>query len=417
MVQSYIPLNQNDSRTLSNAYYKTAEYKFADAPPVKSTFVAKVLAEKEHINKFYLIGTPQSIWENVYDSFSGPSNNVDIATEIYDHCSKADRNSPLSIPHKDDIEAVLGNGSKVILVHYGLNEKEIKDNIENVLGIVNDVEIGDEIIVDITHSFRSLPLIIMTLLFYLKTVYNPKVNISHIYYGMLEVSKELGYAPIVDLKQVLEVTDWTLGAYSFHEFGISRQICKLIKDKSLSSTLERFSSLLSLNYFGPLQNEAQKLSGLKNYKYDSLIDSMTVKPVVDDFIKAFGNSTEPYIFQYRLAKWQYDRFNLLASMTTLLEATITYACERNKDRRTESGKKIHWQDMESREYCKNILRNKKQNGSFKIEDSMIEIYKAINSKRNNLVHQTGKSNSSVDEYVKSIKDNLKAFGKVISEAK
>ena len=234
---------------------------------------------------------------------------------------------------------------------------------------------------------------------------------------MLEVSKELGYAPIVDLKQVLEVTDWTLGAYSFHEFGISRQICKLIKDKSLSSTLERFSSLLSLNYFGPLQNEAQKLSGLKNYKYDSLIDSMTVKPVVDDFIKAFGNSTEPYIFQYRLAKWQYDRFNLLASMTTLLEATITYACERNKDRRTESGKKIHWQDMESREYCKNILRNKKQNGSFKIEDSMIEIYKAINSKRNNLVHQTGKSNSSVDEYVKSIKDNLKAFGKVISEAK
>ena len=191
MVQSYIPLNQNDSRTLSNAYYKTAEYKFADAPPVKSTFVAKVLAEKEHINKFYLIGTPQSIWENVYDSFSGPSNNVDIATEIYDHCSKADRNSPLSIPHKDDIEAVLGNGSKVILVHYGLNEKEIKDNIENVLGIVNDVEIGDEIIVDITHSFRSLPLIIMTLLFYLKTVYNPKVNISHIFPVNIQIKLDL----------------------------------------------------------------------------------------------------------------------------------------------------------------------------------------------------------------------------------
>lgn len=49
----------------------------------------------------------------------------------------------------------------------------------------------------------------------------------------------------------------------------------------------------------------------------------------------------------------------------------------------------------------------------KIENSLIAIYRAINCKRNNLVHQTGQVNSSADEYVKAIKYNLKAFGELI----
>jgi len=395
-------------RSKDKRAYNTAKYKFGDDSPEESTFVAKVLAEKEHIDKFFLIGTPQSIWEEVYASFSGSENDEDIWSEIGDYCCRADRNTTMSIPHKEEIEAALGCGSKVVLVHYGLDEKEIKDNLEIVLGLVNDLNQGDEIIIDITHSFRSLPLIIMNLLFYLRTVNNPKVRISHIYYGMLEVSRELGYAPIIDLKQVLEVTDWTLGAYSFHEFGISKQICGLTKDKSVSNALERFSSLLSLNYLGPLQQEAQRLSALKNHKYDSLFESMTVKPVVDDFIKTFGNEKEPHKFQYKLARWQYEKFNYLASMTTLLEATITYTCVTNN---------LDWQDYDSRNYCKEMLRTRNdQDGSLKLDYDLCIIFNSINSKRNNLVHQNTQSrNQPCDVYVKSIKDNLDKFSDLIAD--
>lgn len=131
---------------------------------------------------------------------------------------------------------------------------------------------------------------------------------------------------------------------------------------------------------------------------------MTVNPVVDDFVKIFGKETCPYKFQYKLARWQFEKFNYLASMTTLLEATITYACVVNN---------LHWQNKEERERCKKMLQSNDINKDFKVENSLTTIYRAINKKRNNLVHQTGQANSSADEYVKAIKDNLKAFGELI----
>lgn len=402
--------------------YRPAKYKLGDST-MECTFVAKMLAQKENADKIFLIGTPHSMWEEVYASFSGTNKDDNKWLEIGDYCDNANKDSDLIIPHKNDVEAALGPESKVILVHYGLNDAEIKENLEIVLSIIKDLKPRDEIVVDITHSFRSLPLIIMNLLFYLRTVNNPKVTISHIYYGMLEVSRDLGYAPIIDLKQVLDVTDWTIGAYAFREFGISQQICELINcsNKDLEGHLERFSTLLSLNYLGPLQQESQRLSSLKNYEYDSLFQSLTIKPVIEDFIKTFAKEDKPYRFQYNLAKWQFEKFNLLASMTTLLEATITYACSTNAGIIIpEIHKKLDWKDKDSRDFCKKMLQSKNNNAtarkSFYVDQTLKDIYRSINNKRNNLVHQTVQTNSSADEYVKAIEENLKAFGKLITES-
>ena len=134
---------------------------------------------------------------------------------------------------------------------------------------------------------------------------------------------------------------------------------------------------------------------------------MTVKPVVNDFIKTFGNEKEPYKFQYKLARWQYEKFNYLASMTTLLEATITYACVANN---------LDWQDYDSRNYCKEMLRTRNdQDGSLKLDYDLCNIFNSINSKRNNLVHQNTQSrNQPCDVYVKAINDNLDKFSNLIA---
>lgn len=400
---SFLGMGRVD-RNQSKRCYETTTYKIGNVSG-DYTFMAKMLAEKEKVDTIFLIGTRHSMWEEVYNSFSQGEVNEKMLLEMINDCDGANSKSSLDFPFRKYIEdASTDTVLKILLVHYGVDEQEIKKNIEIVLSIVDFLKDGDEIIVDITHSFRSIPLIIMNLLFYLRTVKNPKVTISHIYYGMLEVNKELGYTPVVDLKSALSITDWTLGAYSFQEFGISKQICTLVEDKSVAGSLGRFSSLLSLNYLGPLQQEAQRLSSLKNHKYASLLESMTVNPVVDDFVKIFGKETCPYKFQYKLARWQFEKYNYLASMTTLLEATITYACVVNN---------LDWQKKEVRDRCKISLQKNDVNKDFKIENSLTTIYRAINNKRNNLVHQTGQVNSSADEYVKAIKDNLKAFGELI----
>lgn len=45
----------------------------------------------------------------------------------------------------------------------------------------------------------------MNLLIYLQTVSRKWIKISHVYYGMLEV-RELGYAPVTELNNILEIS-------------------------------------------------------------------------------------------------------------------------------------------------------------------------------------------------------------------
>lgn len=402
---SFLGTGRVDGKDKSKRRYEPTTYKLGEYSG-DYTFMAKMLAEKECVDTVFLIGTRHSMWEEVYYSFSEKNVDEEKLWEIAKDCDAANSKTSLDFPYKTEIEKAVSNPElRILMVHYGINEQEIKENIEIVLGIVEHLRDNDEIIVDITHSFRSIPLIIMNLLFYLRTLRNPKVIISHIYYGMLEVTRELGYTPVVDLKSALEITDWTLGAYSFHQFGISDQICGLVTDKEVSSSLERFSSLLSLNFLEPLEKEAQRLSGLKNHKYDSLLESMTVKPVVEDFVKTFGGEKVHYAFQYKLAKWQFDKFNFLASMATLLEATVTYASEVNG---------LDWRDYDSRNYCKEMLRKGRGEKGVVLDQDLLAVYNAINGKRNNLVHQNATSkNPSYEVYVKAIKDNLKVFGRLV----
>ena len=92
-------------------------------------------------------------------------------------------------------------------------------------------------------------------------------------------------------------------------------------------------------------------------------------------------------------------------MTTLLEATVTYACEVNG---------LDWRDYDSRNYCKEMLRKGRGEKGVVLDQDLLAVYNAINGKRNNLVHQNATSkNPSYEVYVKAIKDNLKVFGRLV----
>ena len=205
-----------------------------------------------NIDKIVLVGTVHSMWEEVYRWYnlsSGKAVNDDIYLSIADSCENANYKSPLTIPYQEAIEEAIGGDSKVVLIKYGITEEEVMENINIILGLEQHLGKKDELIVDVTHSFRSLPIFMMNLLIYLKNVSEKNINISHIHYGMLEISKELGFTPIIDLKAMMDVNDWITGAYSFSEFGNAYKISELIadKDQSVATLLDEFSNLMNLN--------------------------------------------------------------------------------------------------------------------------------------------------------------------------
>lgn len=106
----------------------------------------------------------------------------------------------------------------------GKNEKEVWYNFDTIFEALEE---GDDVYVDVTHSFRSIPIIIMSVLNYAKFIKN--ITIKAIYYGAFD-AKENGISPIFDLSLFNTITDWAIGAEKFINTGDSKQLSKMVKE-------------------------------------------------------------------------------------------------------------------------------------------------------------------------------------------
>lgn len=377
--------------------YRTATYKI-DEKEYTTSFVADALVSHYQVNDIILIGTVKSMWEAVYQAFCkkhGVEKNDDYYLELGVYCEQANHTSPLELPNIEKLEKALGGNSHVVLINYGLTEGELENNMSTILGLEKYLNTGDELYVDITHAFRSLPMFLMNTLIYLQNVSRKQIKICHILYGMLDVSKELGYAQVVDLKKIIDVNDWISGAYSFMEFGNAYKISKLLEPgNSTSQVLRDFSDSKNINNIYALQKQVQRLRSIGTLPP---IAQMTISPVVKDFISRLGRFNCNSEFQYKLAVWHKDKHNYSAAYLTLVEAIITYVCEQCK---------YNDSDKNERELAKNKLMNEK-----KYED-LKSIYNEANEIRKTIAHAVTnmKSNSDIirilNDSINQLKETL-----------
>lgn len=93
----------------------------------------------------------------------------------------------------------------------GKSEEELWQIFDRCTEVVDEY---DEILLDITHAFRSIPLIVFTVAAYLRQTRG--VAVRHIVYGALV---EKGVATVLDLVPLLELLDWLTGAEFFLRRG------------------------------------------------------------------------------------------------------------------------------------------------------------------------------------------------------
>jgi len=268
----------------------------------------------------------------------------------------------------------------VILIKYGITEAEVMENINIILGLQQYLKTDDELIVDITHSFRSLPIFVMNLLIYLKNVSKKRIKITHIHYGMLEMNRELGFAPIIDLKSMMDVNDWITGAYAFSEFGNAYKIANLVKeeDQSVSTLLDEFSNLMNLNHLHAIQSISQRLASIKSKTYHTQLPELTINPIVGGFIDQFNVATQKHsLFQLKVARWQLDHRKYAQAMLTINEAMITFVCEQNR---------LQWDDFDCREFAKAALKNYYEARTLQCDQELKTIYRQLKPLRNCTAH-------------------------------
>ena len=156
----------------------------------------------------------------------------------------------------------------------GRNEEELFDLFRRIYEIIQH---GDSLYFDITHGFRSLPMLALVLINYAKFLKN--IEVKSITYGNFEAREELhdadnnGYlkAPIIDLLPLSGILDWTFAAADYLKNGNADKFTEL-------------SRAYKTSLFKGLK------SGNKEEAID--IDSLTndLKTVTDDFQTCRGKN-------------------------------------------------------------------------------------------------------------------------------
>ncbi len=233
---------------------------------------------------------------------------------------------------------------KNINVPHGMDEEQIWE----IFRIIFD-ELGynDELYIDLTHSFRYHPMLLLVLSNYAKFLRNIKV--VHMSYGNFE-SKENNIAPIIDLLPIASLQDWTFAAADYLENGNASRLTTLSRNtlepilrdnelrnensvlmnrliSSLETTADDFRICRGMNIV-----RAQNIKTLKNLLIET--ESSFIKPLspiinkIEQVFKPFETSPNTHN-GFHSAFWCYNNGLYQQSITILQESIITYFCEKH----------------------------------------------------------------------------------------
>ncbi|SHK76225.1 TIGR02221 family CRISPR-associated protein [Rhodothermus profundi] len=131
--------------------------------------------------------------------------------------------------HFQSLKERMGNKLQPENIPEGRSEAELWQIFDCVASSVDE---GDTVILDITHAFRSIPMIVFAVAAYLRRTKG--VTIRHIVYGAYEAREPFreppqpeDRAPIFDLTLLLDLLDWLSGT----EFMLQRSDATLLAER------------------------------------------------------------------------------------------------------------------------------------------------------------------------------------------
>jgi len=129
--------------------------------------------------------------------------------------------------HSDPLQAEISKVAKFAIVDIpnGKSEEELWKLFQNIGDPIRE---NERFYLDVTHGFRSLPILVTLLLGYIDVVKQAKP--TAIYYGAHEAKDENGVAPVFDLSPFVQILDWTRSVDHFTRTGDSSLAEELIKE-------------------------------------------------------------------------------------------------------------------------------------------------------------------------------------------
>ena len=355
---------------------------------------------------------------------------------------------------KNDLESHnYGFTLKDIYIEDGNSMKEIWDNFEIIINEIND---GDEIIFDITHAFRYIPILALVVLNYAKSLKNIKIN--GIYYGNYEYKNEAynnpefsnDEKPIMNLVQLDEILEWSQAVDSFVKYGNSDHIKNFAKEvlrrnknidyykkeekviKDLVNSLNDFTNTVQ-TCRGRTVEQSDSTNSITK-AYEKLVENLdlfmqseknSMKPLrhiigkIEDSLgifKKIENREEIINTGLGIVHWSLNNNLIQQAYTALLETIVSYMCilegENYNNRESREEVKKYYNNIY---YDNRFLKSYEIQGDIKNEIARIS-YK-LSCIRNDVNHygycmksyEENKPSKSYNDLKNIIKQNYKEF--------
>ncbi|WP_291557383.1 TIGR02221 family CRISPR-associated protein [Comamonas sp. SCN 65-56] len=200
------------SRADASAGYRVANYRFAPNFARKVPFFGMALLEYAKPERLILVGTAGSMWDVFFDH----QHTDDEATLVVsDAVDRATVTPELLRTHEEILTQRLGMPVQCLLIPYARDSAE-QAAVLSELAVV--LQPSEEIILDVTHGFRHLPMLALVAARYLTHVRG--VRVQELYYGALEMTNaETGETPVLRLGAMLQMLDWVEALASYGQSG------------------------------------------------------------------------------------------------------------------------------------------------------------------------------------------------------
>ena len=218
--------------------YRETTYRFPTGDERKTRFFGLAAAEISRVHTVRILGTTGSMW----DVLALEHGNTEGREQAWDALEAAVKENRVTQTQLDDISTLLdhpdGPRHELRLIPYGLNEAE---QIDILRAMTDGLNTADGVYLDITHSFRHLPMLGLLAAFYLRAATN--AHIEGIYYGAADKT-ENGLTPVLRLDGLLTLYDWIRALEQFNKDGDYSSFSTLFDQEKLPGKFLREAAFM-----------------------------------------------------------------------------------------------------------------------------------------------------------------------------
>ena len=219
--------------------YRTTDYQFTDGEIyADERYFGLVLTKKIKPKKLILLGTSGSMWDVFFEA------GLDDYTKEWSDLSDAVQRDAVTIellrPFESFLTEQLGMQVSCQLIDYA---KHAEGQVSILQKLHDLLDQNEQVVIDVTHGFRHLPMIALVAARYLQVIKN--VYIQHIYYA--SYSPEHKISEVLELRGLLDMLDWVTALETFDKDGdygvFSPLLVNVGLEESAAKELERASYL------------------------------------------------------------------------------------------------------------------------------------------------------------------------------